>query len=229
MKRFVLLVLVVSTRVAVAGECPSAPLVARPLTADGTEIAVDGGIVVVYERQAADEPKRGVVKDWRFVDGKQRTAPAVKTLAPGVEVLQPAGTLLQDANGGKLLGFSRAKTATSVLDAPSVSAVVRNASAAGRRIVETLVVQLQTTAPADRLLVVFDQAGKVARSWGHGTGSTKTVAVFSKGDCALVAEGTADSQVGDEVRLAWVDMSGRLSKLSPEVKVTTTTPVGPTR
>ena len=229
MKRFVLLVLVVSTRVAVAGECPSEPLVAKPVTADGAEIAADGGIVVVYERQAADEPKRGVVKDWRFVDGKQRTAPTVKTLAPGVEVLQGAGTLLQDAKGGKLRAFSRAKTAPSVLDAPSVSAVVRNVSSAGRRIVETLVVQLSSTAPADRILVVFDKAGKVARSWGHGTGSTRNVAVFSKGGCALVAEGTADSQVGDEVRLAWVDTSGRLSKLSPAIKVTTTSPDGPPR
>jgi len=229
MKRFALLMLVVSTRVAVAGECPSEPLAARPLTADGAEVAADGGILVVYERQAADAPKRGLVKDWRFVDGKQRTAPAVKALAPGVEVLQPAGTLLQDAKGGKLLGFSRAKAATRVLDAPGVSAVVRNRAAGGQRIVETLVVQLDATAPADRLLVVFDKDGKVARSWGRGIGSTKNVAVFSKGGCALVADGTADSQVGDEVRLAWIDMSGRLSRLSPAITVTTTIPEGPPR
>jgi hypothetical protein len=229
MKHVILLALVVATRVAVAGECPSEPLAARPLTADGAEIAADGGIVVVYERQAADEPKRGLVKDWRFVDGKQRTAPTVKTVAPGVEVLQPAGTLLQDARGKKLLGFSRAKAATSVLEAPSVAAAVRNASAAGQRIVETLVVQLQATAPADRILVVFDKAGKVARSWAHATGSTRNIAVFSKGGCALVAEGTTDSQVGDEVRLAWVDLSGRLSPLSPAIKVTTTSTDGPVR
>lgn len=226
MKLLAVLLLALSVRLASAGECADAPLTARPLTTDQTAIPSDGGILVAYQPQAADEPQRGLVKDWRLVDGAQRTAPRVTPLAPGLERLQPVGTQLVDGKGASLLRFSAAKAAGPVLDAPAATAVVRTTSEAGRRRMRVVSVALATAAPADRILVVFDKAGKVARSWGRGNGSPK-VAVFGSGGCTLVANGTIESQVGDEVRLAWVDRTGRLSGLSAPITVTTTDRLGP--
>ena len=204
------------TRLGFAGACAEAPLAAVPATRDHAEVT---GVVVVYTQQASDEPKRGQVKDWRMVDGKQRTAPVVQTIAPGLEVLQATGTRLDDASGKKLVEFARARSAVT-LDPPKVAAVRRSSSSAGRRTIQTVSVQLDANAPADRFLIVFDATGKVARSWGRAYGETKVITVFSQGGCTVVADGTVESQLGDTVRLAWLDLSGRLSTLSPPIKVT---------
>lgn len=229
----VLLLGVGSVRVAAAGQCAPVWLQPSLVTAEGSAVPSDGGIVVAYDHPSNQGPvlgrnsPNGPIKDWRFVDGKRRTAPKVKTLAPGLELLQAVGTRLEDGRRNKLLTFTRTTTASPELEAPKVKAVVRTTGASGRKTFQTISVQLEAAAPADRYLIVFDQAGKVARSWGQGDGISTSVVVLRAGECMVSPDGTLPSAPGDEVRLAWVDRSGRMSLLSPGIKITEVHPTRP--
>ena len=239
MKKNVLLLLLLvlgvrgSVRVAAAGDC--APLQMMPVlaTADGAELPPDGGLVIADELSSNQLPKPGQVtpngplEDLRFVDGKRRTAPSVKAVAPGLVVLQAVGTRLEDKRRNKLLTFTRATTAQPAIEAPKATAVVRTTSWPGRKRFQSVSVQLAAAAPADRYLVVFDHTGKIGRSWGRGDGSATTVIVYRSGECTTVPDGTHPSAPGDEVRLAWLDRTGRMSALSPAIKIAEITPAGP--
>ena len=107
-----------------------------------------------------------------------------------------------------------------VLPAPVVAKLERNAPAHQKHLFVWTVARLSADAPGAAVaLVAFDRTGKVARSWGTVSSSDREPRIYTSGGCAPNPDGTVDSPVGDELVLAWLDASGRLSKLSAPIKV----------
>jgi hypothetical protein len=209
----VLLAGMLSSATAQAGACPTNYLQVVPATPKSVEIPPDGGLLVAADSTMDSASETLDTTKWRFsTKGKRRTKPVVTTLAPGLVRLTPAGTRLEDSKQHTLVTFTRGTTPVAALVAPAVTSLTYTR---GRRM--TSVTAVLTTAPADGYLVVFDAEGKTPRSWGHATSTT--VAVYSAGGCHVVAGGTVPSQAGDKVRLAWVDMFGRMSPLTDPIQI----------
>ena len=204
---------------AVAGPCPVMTPEYVVITPPGTALADGGGIVVAQLLQFnGDRAPHGVDTAWRFADGSK---PAIVALAPGLDLLvAPAGaSRLDDAKHGKVADIAHAATAPAELAAPAVKAARRTDFRAGSHSSSTTTAELAAVPPKGALaLVVFDKAGKVARSWGTLGGGT-SIAIYASGACGQPPTGLIDSPAGDEIRLAWVDTSGRLSKLSAPVAI----------
>ncbi|MFN0248661.1 MAG: hypothetical protein ACKV2T_17360 [Kofleriaceae bacterium] len=204
-----------------AGECAPRILTSRIVTPDKATIPNGGGIVVLQsDADNKESAVTGAIKSWRFVDNRRRVAPVVREIAPGLSVLDPVGTRLDNAKRGKLRAFTRGTAAASPLAPPKVKAVKHELSAAGRRINTYVSVELDQPATADQFLVVFDKAGKVARSFGAAkTGDTRVV-IYTAGECMLVPDGTLATEAQDSITLAWLDTTGQLSPRSAVVTVT---------
>jgi hypothetical protein len=213
---------VVASLPVAAAPCPSIELAPKPFTSAKATIGDGGGIVVVHERRAADEPVLGAIKDWRFVDKAKRTAPAVKVIAPGLELLEPAGTQLVDASGKPLVDVARGKA--TALAPPEIVALRFQASSAGRRTITWVTAELRTAPTEDRILITFDEDGK-SRSWARAKAKATSVGVFSTGGCGGYPNGTVPTAAGDTIRFAWIDRAGRLSRLTKPVEVTSTVQV----
>ena len=203
-----------------ADPCPAMSTFPHALTHDGAEIADGGGVVVgaLPERDDGKPDPRGTVADWRF-DGK---AAKVTHIAPGLDVVavSAAGTLASK-DGDAQVTIKHASTASPVLVAPVVTKVERDAPPHQKHPLVETVAQLSADPPAAAIaIVVFDRAGKAGRSWNTVVPGDRRLHVFTSGGCAPLPDGTVDSQVDDEVVLAWLDASGRLSKPSAPIKVT---------
>jgi hypothetical protein len=159
------------------------------------------------------------VSEWRFA-GKPVT---VTHVAPGLDVVAAAtaGTLTSK-DGDAQVAVKRAAKPVATLPAPAATALERDAPAHVKHPYVATLVRLSADPPASAIaLVAFDRTGKTARSWGTVSATDRAPRVYTSGGCARLPDGTIDSQVGDEVVLAWLDASGRLSKLSSPVAVQT--------
>lgn len=202
-----------------AEPCPPMANYPHALTRADTEIVDGGGIVVgaLPERDDGKPDPRGAVADWKF----NKKAAVVTHLAPGLDVVaaSAAGTLASKDGDAQVAVKHAAKTAP-ILVAPAVSKIERYAPERVKHPYVETVAQLSGDPPASAIaIVVFDKAGKVGRSWGSVAANQKDLHIYTSGGCAPLPDGTVDSKVDDEITLAWVDSSGRLSKLSAPIKV----------
>ncbi len=186
------------------------------LTPAATTVADNGGVVVAH-LAFANKPKTAATT-WRFRGAK--VAPKVISIAPGLDVYQPAttGKLELTDGDGKALVAVTAGGKRAELVAPTVTAIKFHENR-GRHSSATAIAELSGDPPDGAVaLVVFDKAGK-PRSFGTVIRNAKQVTVYSQSDCGGPFKGTIVSRTGDEVRVAWLDAGGVLSKQSAVLRV----------
>jgi hypothetical protein len=192
------------------------------LTSANATARTGGGIVIAYAtgHQYETEPQ----KTWTFRDGGK---PTFKNIAPGLDVLViDKPDALRDGKGNLLVDVTTpdGKQRDALLGAPAVTQIDRTESGdrmLGEHWREHLFAKVKVPATAVAL-VVFDAEGKVARTWGRVTPGTKgvvEVVLYSGGSCGWSPKGMYGASDGDRLRLAWLDTSGRLSKLSKPIRV----------
>jgi hypothetical protein len=201
---------------AAASPCALVENHATVLTPDGAAIADGGGVVVGSAPDYAREhPDRGEPSSWK-VGGK---AAKVTHVAPGLDVVAATGPATVTAGDGKAIASVK-HGSPAALDAPTLSAVTSTTSQT-RHPWTRVDVALAGDPPAGAVaLVVFDGTGKTARSWGAVTGNARSVVVFTQNGCEREPDGTRMTSPDEQVELAWLDASGRLSKLSAAVTAT---------
>jgi hypothetical protein len=216
MHRLALAGLLASSSAASAAPCEIVENHPVVLTASGAVIGDGGGIVVGTAPDYQHASKLRSVAELRFAD---KSAPAIKHLAPGLDLLvvATAAATLESAGHEKLVSVGHGKVRD--LGAPDVTAVVHTAPQATKHPYVMIDAEVGDAPAGVLALIVFDEAGATARSWGRVTANAKTVTVFSQGGCGIPVAGTLESRIGDKVRLAWVDAAGRISKLSSVVVV----------
>lgn len=208
--RLLLPLLIAST--ASAAPCPVIENIPKPLTKSGAAIADGGGIVVALVPQQGSADTAPKLATWKL-DGKPVV---IDHLAPGLDVVKitKAATL---TDGAKLKLAVTKGAAAPVLDAPKVDGIRRDAPANSRHPYVITHATFTSDAPATAVaVIVFDDKG-AARSWGAQVG--KDAAVYARGGCNQLVEGTTDSNVGDAVTLAYVDASGRIGKKSAPITI----------
>jgi len=201
------------------------------MTAVDAKIGAGGGVLVeaLTHTDTPGTAADAINNKWRFSDGTKDFEPVLETLAPGLVVYRPpagvTGTVsLMD--GRTLRGKVELTT-----DAPAQASAPEPAALALKSIKlmrggSLLQIEgtFKTAAPAGTVAVVVygvTKKGNVARSWGHIAGGAKsTVVAGTAGRCVSGIPGEVVSKAGDKVALAWVDGSGRLSKLSKPITVT---------
>ena len=206
------------------------------LTPDGATLAPDGGVVIgaatSFEVKLAGA-EDGKNPAWRFADDKAQHAPELVVLAPGLVVHRPPvgiGGELTLADGKKpVVTIDRGKDAVAVLEAPNVVSVAHVTKPVRYRgTYQTLHATFKAAAPAGAVAVIVfgvTAKGNVARSWSRVEANALTEQVAgTSGRCDVGIPGEIMSKIGDKVVLAWVDASGRLSKLSKPVVVKKGTP-----
>jgi hypothetical protein len=206
------LLIIASSIPALAAPCPMIKNHAVVLTPDQAAIADGGGIVVGTLPQIGEgDPDHGAAADWTLDKAKV----TVKHIGPGLDVIAGAGALV-DKDGKAIVTVKHGKPAE--LPPPGIASLERKDSRSKHPWTQTTA-SLSADPPATAVaLVVLDKSG-AARSWGRVTANAKSIAVFTSGGCATQPDGTTDSAANEEVRLVWLDASGRLSKPSAPIKV----------
>jgi hypothetical protein len=214
--RFALLALVLLSSKTAASDCAMVEFYPNLLTPAATNVGDNGGVVVA-QLAFANRPKTAATT-WRFRGAK--TTPKITSIAPGLDVYVPATTgklELSDGDGKALLAVS-ASGKRSELPAPAIGAIKFHESR-GRHSSAQTVAELTGDPPDGAVaLVVFDKAGK-PRSFGTVIRNAKQVTVYSHSDCGGPFKGTIVSRTGEEVKVAWLDAGGVLSKQSSVIKV----------
>jgi len=214
--RFVLLAALVMTSKAAAGDCAMVEFYPNVITPAATNVGDKGGVVVA-QVAFANKPKTAATT-WRFRGAK--TAPKVISIAPGLDVYQPSTTgklELTDGDGKAMIAVT-AGGKRAELVAPVVTKLQFHENR-GRHSSASLIAELSGDPPDGAVaLVVFDKDGK-ARSFGTVVRNAKQVTAFSRSDCGGPFKGTIESRTGDEVKLAWLDAGGTLSKQTALLRV----------
>lgn len=218
MKALALGLLFLATATAAASPCPSYTHHARVFTQPHVKLPGGAGVLVYraaepsYQARPAQDFAADTA-DWRF-DGKPVTEVEI---APGLSVIR-GGDKLADKDGHAIYTVERGQD-PGALKAPVVTGVRWKNSGAMVRHAWSATIATVATVPAGAVaIVVYDESGKTAKSWGGPAAGTHDITVWSSGGCAGPAIGTA-SGTNDKVRLAWVDAGGRLGALSPVVVV----------
>jgi hypothetical protein len=210
-------VVALSPSAARAGACARPDIQHIALTKDGAELAKGGGVVVTTE-DSAKPPK------WQFTSGTQHAPAKVRVIGPGLVVLEPpaAGAwTLQDDKGKPVVKVKSAATDPKPLDAPKLKSLLFSSSTSRRGTSTGVSATLVGAAPAGAVaLVIFDDKG-TPRSFAalQGLPPSPMISVFSSGSCTVKPNGTVPSKLGDNVGVAWLDASGRLSA---QTKITIT-------
>ena len=217
MRALVVVVVVFAATTALAGPCPPHDPETTLLTPANTQVPADGGIVVATESANRGDANL-IAGPFRFHDVNADVEPELHTLAPGLDLYQAPAALGPDLQLAGVRFARQTGKAPALLPAPSVKRVEYVDQT--RPNISHLEVRatLAGAAPAEALaLVVFGVAksGTTPRSWTRAASGATTLAVYeSPPKCSHDVAGTIISQVGDHVAFAWVDRTGRLSKLS---------------
>jgi hypothetical protein len=201
-----------------AADCAMVTFDSNVLTPASTNLGDHGGVVVA--QLAFTSAPKAAPATWKFRDGKKTTAPTVTPIAPGLDVYMPAsrGAKLVLEEGGKSLIEVSATGAARDLPVPAIKAI-KFSESKGRHSSATEVAELVGDPPDGVVaLVVYDKAGK-ALSFGTVIRNAKQVIVYSHSDCGGPYKGTVPSKTGDDVKLAWLDSGGNLSKQTAAIRV----------
>ena len=212
MRHVVLAALLASPTLTAAEPCAIIPNHAVVLTPDGAAIADGGGIVVATEPKLPDVADHGEATGWTL----DRTKVTLARVGPGLEVITTAGAALRDADGKAIVAVKHGKPPA--LEAPGVARVEQLVSH-GKHPFSSTTAILSADPPAYAVaMIVLDTTGNV-RSWGRVAANVRSVVVFSAGGCATPPSGTVGSSAGEQIRLAWLDASGRQSKPTATIQV----------
>ncbi len=221
MRSWIVAAIMIASARGFAGMCPPRDPVVSILTPADLELPADGGIVI------GTEPTGGLsgtpAGPLKFHDVNAELDPVIHAIAPGLDLYQaPAASGPELQLGGTHFKRQTGK-APDVLAAPIVTRVERIDDNSPNRSHLEVRATLKIGAPATALaLVVFGvaKAGNTPRSWVRVTPGATTLAVYgSAPKCSAEAPGTILSAAGDRVAFAWVDQTGRLSKLSATVTI----------
>jgi len=214
----------VATSTPAAAKCAIQHRQPKVLT-ESVAVPVDGGGIVVGTQSVPyDLPETGeaLQKSWGFLTGRDLLQPVIRVLAPGLVVysVQPKTRTTGELTDGTKVIAKLTVTTDKVakLAAPKVKAI-HQPVIGEQRYRPTTTVTLDGTVPADAIAIVLFDARNKARSWREVTAGESEVDAFARGRCAVVADGTIESRVGDKVSVAWVDKYGRLSAKSRLVVV----------
>ena len=198
------------------------PLHTKVLTPMDATIAAGGGIVIA-QIPSDDWEQEPSTASWRVrAAGHELSASSRKNIAPGLELFDIgdiAGEVRLESDKHDVLVRAFASDKVADLAAPQVRSVVYGSSG-GRRPVMTITAAFTAKAPAHAIaLVAFGEDG-TARSFGLVKPGDTGVVIFSSGGCQTQPAGIVMSSPGQEIQLAWVADSGRLSKKSPKIQIT---------
>jgi hypothetical protein len=211
--------------------CARPDLGSAVMTPAGTSVAADGGVLVEAEvefHRAAIGSEDALNPTWRFTDGTKTYEPELVTLAPGLVLYRPpagtTGTLTLVDDKTERGNVTRTTDTPAPLAAPApkklrfvTSELMHGGS------VQWIDATFTTAAPVGAVAVVVyrvTKKGNVARSWMPiEAGATTGRVAGTAGRCSPGIPGEIVSKVGDKVVLAWVDASGRLSKVSKPITV----------
>jgi hypothetical protein len=225
---------------AVAMPCPVSGLEAKVMTPADAVIEDGGGIIVRAVTGANYDPKSHDVlhpASWRLVDGRARDAIGaraseraggliVEVVAPGLAVYRvPAGSgavSLVDGDRTLVTVQRSPDRDASLLPAPMPVWIGWSQDRHAFRGMRAVRIFARLIGPAPRgavAMVAFGADGK-ARSWGDVSANATDVVVFaSPGPCQFPAEGVVESRPGEQITVAWLDASGRLSARSAPVEI----------
>ena len=209
--------------------CPAPLLTDVPLTRDGTLIPAGGGVVMATENGRGGGMDRG---GGRLVAGKVNVDVTQDYLAPGLTVIVPKAQAnraieLVDGRGKVQLRLTQTQVAPKhaapkVVKVHSTAPPVKPNGPPPRPMYEPtsqLTIELAEAAPDDVLaLVVFQNGQGVA--WAKPQPRTTTYAFWAGGKRCM--PGPATVPQGTTVTLGYVDLSGRVSVLTKNIKVAAT-------
>jgi hypothetical protein len=228
--RLLALVVIALPAFVAAAPCPQLALHASVLTPANATIAPGGGILVAAMADSTD--KRGPADAdiaarsmWRVRVADRTIAPGIRVLAPGLDVYDVGNIggriVLEDEDQKELVAVTLGKSPD--LAAPRVHTLRLDDGSHFKHAFTSISAQLADKVPAGAVAVIaFGKDG--ARSWQRVAAGATDVFVYTSGGCSPLPNGTVQSQIGDEIALAWVDSSGRLSKKSAPVKITSKRP-----
>ncbi|MBL0219261.1 MAG: hypothetical protein IPQ07_36000 [Myxococcales bacterium] len=195
-----------------------APGIASP---SGIEVPPDGGIVVGAFGAEGPLPTGDPAIQPRWTI--HATAPAkavamkIATFAPGLVAYRPSSRavragrvdLVDDA--GEVRAWVRmTRQAKPHLPAPTaISATLITTPGA-----QSLRVELADKPPVGAIAIVLTGENGTPRSWGLVHRDETQQTAFAENRCEVVPNGTILSEVGDPVRVFWVDAMGRTSAAS---------------
>jgi len=196
------------------------------MTQPDVELPLDGGVVVgtstirlTSETGAAD----AMNPSWRYRTDTDEYTPTLVPLAPGLVSYRPpaeaTGVLTLAVNNVALLRIKHSAAEESVLDAPAPTRVRRSKS--GTQV--SIDVDLRAKPPKSALAIVIfaiTKQGTIARSWTTVSSTDKSFTVYqTPGPCEPPVPGATEAKAGERVAVAFVDLKGRLGKLSRTITV----------
>lgn len=199
-------------------ECVEYGLVAKHVLPPNLDLPPDGGIVIYSEPVAATRLAPGdqaLIPGWKWKSGGK---PTVVSLAPGLAVVRPKKDALLDDKGLVQVSLNAPQVITTPVEAPKVKGV-SFMKRTGRRGGEDVVVQLEAASKSAMFIVLLDDK-RAPKSWQlvDATGKTELTA-YSQSGCIALPNGTRPTRPGDLVRVAYVDITGRMSAPSAAFKV----------
>lgn len=216
---------------AMAGPCPIYPLGPSVSTVASAEIPPGGGVrVSLSELREAGTSGELEQKSWRFVEGGKSIAPVIRILAPGLAVYEPpAGTTpIKLVDGKRDLVVVRRVASAPTLAAPAVTSIVHTDSpGTGPRSSSSDVQVLLTGDRPDGavaiILYVTDGKTDTAATWSTAfgyTGPRGAIEVYRSPDrCRTQIPGLRETPAGTRVKVAWVDVGGRIGAKSRDFVV----------
>lgn len=216
-----------------AGPCGGNPATSITLSARDIELPSDGGVVVgtsTIGLGGAGGAADAMNPSWRFRTTDSELTPTLVALAPGLVSYRPpadaTGELTLAAGNIALLTVKRSGVEEKPLAAPVVTRVRRTAAAGTRMRAGqvTVTADLRAKPPASALALVMLAVAKdgttTARAWTTVSTDAKSFVVYqSPNRCEPPIPGAAEAAVGEKVVFAFVDVKGRLSKLSKPIAV----------
>ncbi len=214
-----LLALVLLSGVAAATPCPILEYRPTVLTPAGTDVGAGGGVVIGWGSPWGQQPSRfdKTWTSWKFAGG----IPVTRTeLAPGLEVYAgPKATQLEDGKGKVIATVTRGTATTAMLAAPDIVSIGRLAPTTSRHPYVNTTATVKAVPAGAVALIAYDEAGKVADTWGGVAAKATEVSIYASGGCGQLPPNMVDVPVGAKLRLAWVDAAGRVGALSKPVAV----------
>lgn len=224
--RAALAFLLISTGAALA--CPPPLLTDVPLTADNTAIPAGGGVVMAtMNGMGGGRNMRG---GERLVAGKTNVEMTRNYIAPALTVIVPSTQAnraieLVDGSGTAILHLTQTQVAPKHA-APKVAKVHSTAPPVKKtnepprlqmyEPTSQMTIELAEAPPEDVLaLVVFEGGQGIA--WARPTATQTTYSFWAGGKRCMPGPGTVPQ--GATVTLGYVDLTGRVSVLTKDIKV----------
>jgi hypothetical protein len=182
----------------------------------------DGGILVASVRGHGQfDGDAAVQPTWTFRTGGVSTTPRRTPLAPGLVVYharQDGNVVLVDKDDTQRAAAFITRRPRPRLAAPVVSWIVQDPERSD------VMLALADDAPIEAVAIVLVGKDGKARSWDFIDHDTLHQRVYAQRSCEAQPANTEPSQAGDHVTVFYVDLYGRPSPHSKQIKIASKTP-----